>query len=55
MSDFNSFRNVVPKKDNRQDEVMSIIEAATANGSGLVDGIAILSIELNDNTVRFFL
>ena len=55
MSDFNSFRNVVLKTDNRQDEVMSIIDAATANGSGLVDGIAILSIELSDKTVRFFL
>ena len=44
MSDFNSFRNAVLEKDDRQDEVMSIINVATANGSGLGDGIAILSI-----------
>ena len=54
MSDFSSFRNAVLEKDDRQDQVMSIINAATAKGSGLGDGIAILSITLNDKTVRFF-
>ena len=43
MSDFNSFRNAVLTNDDLQDEVMSIINTATANGSGLGDGIATLA------------
>ena len=43
MSDFNSFRNAVLENDNLQDEVMSIINTATANSSGLGDGIATLA------------
>ena len=43
MSDFNSFRNAVLENDDLQDEVMSIINTATANGSGLGDGIATLA------------
>ena len=37
MSDFQSFRNAVLENDDLQDEVMSIVNAATANGSGLGD------------------
>ena len=43
MSDFQSFRNAVLEKDDLQDEVISIINTATANGSGLGDGIATLA------------
>ena len=43
MSDFQSFRNAVLENDDLQDEVMSIIHTATANGSGLGDGIATLA------------
>ena len=43
MTDFNSFRNAVLENDDLQDEVMSIINTATANGSGLGDGIATLA------------
>ena len=43
MSDFNSFRNAVLTNDDLQDEVMSIINTATANGSGMGDGIATLA------------
>ena len=43
MSDFNSFRNAVLENDDLQDEVMSIINTATANGSGMGDGIATLA------------
>jgi len=43
MTDFNSFRNAVLEDDDLQDEVMSIINTATANGSGLGDGIATLA------------
>ena len=43
MSDFNSFRNAVLEDDDLQDEVMSIINTATANGAGLGDGIATLA------------
>ena len=43
MSDFNSFRNAVLENDDLQDEVMSIINTATANGAGLGDGIATLA------------
>ena len=43
MSDFNSFRNAVLENDDFQDQVISIINTATANGSGLGDGIATLA------------
>ena len=43
MTDFQSFRNAVLENDDLQDEVMSIINTATANGSGLGDGIATLA------------
>ena len=43
MSDFNSFRNAVLTNDDLQDEVMSIINTATVNGSGMGDGIATLA------------
>ena len=43
MSDFQSFRNAVLENDVLQDEVMSIVMTATANGSGLGDGIATLA------------
>ena len=43
MSDFNSFRNVVLEDDDLQEQVISIINTATANGAGLGDGIATLA------------
>ena len=43
MTDFSSFRNAVLENDDLQDEVMSIINTATANGSGMGDGIATLA------------
>jgi len=43
MTDFQSFRNAVLEDDDLQDEVMSIINTAAANGSGLGDGIATLA------------
>ena len=43
MKDFQSFRNAVLENDDLQDEVMSIVMTATANGSGLGDGIATLA------------
>ena len=43
MKDFKSFRNAVLENDDLQDEVMSIVMTATANGSGLGDGIATLA------------
>ena len=42
MTDFQSFRNAVLEDDDLQEQVISIISAATTNGSGLGDGIAIL-------------
>ena len=47
MSDFNSFRNAVLEDDDLQDEVMSIINTAMINGSGLGDGIATLGMKHN--------
>ena len=35
MTDFQSFRNAVLENDDLQDEVMSVVMMATANGSGL--------------------
>ena len=43
MTDFQSFRNAVLENDDLQDEVMSIINTATINGSGMGDGIATLA------------
>ena len=43
MTDFNSFRNAVLEDDDLQEQVMSIINTATANGSGLGDGITTLA------------
>ena len=43
MSDFNSFRNAVLEDDDLQEQVISIINTATANSSGLGDGIATLA------------
>ena len=43
MTDFQSFRNAVLEDDNLQEEVMSIVDTATANGEGLGDGIATLA------------
>ena len=47
MTDFQSFRNAVLEDDDLQDEVMSIVNATTANGSGLGDGIATLGMKHN--------
>ena len=43
MTDFNSFRNAVLEDDDLQEQVISIINTAAANGSGLGDGIASLA------------
>ena len=43
MSDFNSFRNAVIEDDDLQEQVISIINTATANGPGMGDGIATLA------------
>ena len=40
---FNSFRNAVLEDDDLQEQVISIINTATANGSGMEDGIATLA------------
>ena len=45
MSDFQSFRNAVLEDDDLQEQVISIINTATANGSGMGDGIATLAFE----------
>jgi hypothetical protein len=43
MTDFQSFRTLVLEDDDLQEAVVSIINTATANGSGLGDGIATLA------------
>ena len=43
MSDFQSFRNAVLEDEDLQEQVISIVNTATANGSGLGDGIATLA------------
>ncbi len=43
MSDFQSFRNAVLENDDLQEQVISIVNTATANGSGLGDGITTLA------------
>ena len=46
-SDFQSFRNAVLENDDLQDEVMSVVMTATANGPGLGDGIPTLGMKHN--------
>ena len=43
MTDFQSFRTLVLEDDDLQEAVVSIINTATANGSGLGDGVATLA------------
>ncbi|XXK27715.1 Nif11-like leader peptide family RiPP precursor [Arenicellales bacterium nBUS_45] len=43
MTDFQSFRNAVLEDDDLQEAVVSIINTATTNGSGLGDGIVNLA------------
>ena len=43
MADFNAFRTAVLEDDDLQEAVISIINTATANGSGMGDGIATLA------------
>ena len=43
MTDFQSFRNAVLENDDLQEQVMSIIHTASANGSGMGDSIATLA------------
>ena len=43
MSNFQSFRNAVLKDEDLQEQVPSIVNTATANGSGLGDGIVTLA------------
>ena len=47
MTDFNSFRNAVLENDDLQEQVISIVNTATTNGSGLGDGIATLGMKHN--------
>ena len=43
MSDFQNFRNAVLEDEDLQEQVISIVNTATSNGSGLGDGIATLA------------
>ena len=43
MTDFQSFRNAVLEDDDLQEQVISIIHTATANGSGMGESIATLA------------
>ena len=43
MSDFNAFSEAVIEDDDLQEQVISIVNTATANGSGLGDGIVTLA------------
>ena len=43
MTDFNSFRNAVLEDDDLEEQVISIVNTAAANGSGLGDGITTLA------------
>ena len=43
MSDFQSFRDAVLQDEDLQEQVISIVNTATSNGSGLGDGIATLA------------
>ena len=49
MTDFQSFRNAVLENDDLQEQVISIINTATANGSGLGDGITTLACTSSDH------
>ena len=43
MSDFQNFRTAVLEDEDLQEQVISIVNTATANGSGLGDNIATLA------------
>ncbi len=43
MSDFQNFRTAVLEDEDLQEQVISIVNTATTNGSGLGDGIATLA------------
>ena len=43
MTDFQSFRSAVLEDDDLQEQVISIVNTATANGSGMGDGITTLA------------
>ena len=43
MSEFQLFRNAVLEDEGLQEQVISIVNTATANGAGLGDGIATLA------------
>ena len=43
MSDFQNFRTAVLEDEDLQEQVISIVNTATANGAGLGDGIATLA------------
>ena len=43
MTDFQSFRNPVLEDNDLQEQVISIVNTASANGSGLGDGIVTLA------------
>jgi len=43
MSDFQNFRTAVLEDDDLQEQVISIVNTATANGSGMGDGITTLA------------
>ena len=43
MSDFQNFSNAVLEDENLQEQVISIVNTATANGAGLGDDIATLA------------
>ncbi len=43
MTDFQSFRNAVLEDDDLQEQVISIANTASTNGSGLGDGIVTLA------------
>ena len=43
MSDFENFRTAVLEDNDLQEQVISIVNTATANGAGLGDGIATLA------------
>ena len=47
MSDFQNFRTAVLEDEDLQEAVISIINTATINGSGLADGIATLGMKHN--------
>jgi len=43
MSDFQSFRDAVLEDEDLQEQVISIVNTATANGAGLEENIVILA------------